>query len=62
MLKLPQSMIYAVIAVNISGFTFLLQMDLLTINSLTAKIIAWTLTIAAWALTYINRKKTFTLF
>lgn len=62
MLKLPQSIIYGVIGINITGFAVLLQLDMLTIRSIEAKIVAWTLTIGIWALAYMKRKKYYTLF
>jgi len=62
MLKLPQSVIFAMIAVNFTAFTIPLQLDMLIFNALTAKLIAWVLTIGAWTLTYTRRKKYFILF
>jgi hypothetical protein len=62
MLKLPQSIIYAVIGVNLTGFAILLQLDLLVINSPILKLVSWLLTIAAWVFTYKKRNKYFTLF
>ena len=62
MLKLPQSIIYAMIAVNITAFTLLLQLDVLVFNAPMAKLIAWASTIGAWTLTYKKRKKFFILF
>lgn len=62
MLKLPLSIIYAMIAFNITAFTVILQLDMLIFNSIIIKIISWSLTIAAWAMVYINRKKMITLF
>jgi hypothetical protein len=62
MLKLPQSIIYAVIGVNLTGFAILLQLDLLVINSPILKLVSWLLTIAAWVLAYQKRNKYFTLF
>lgn len=62
MLKLPQSIIYAVIAVNITAFTLLLQLDMLFFHAPVEKLIAWICTIAAWTLTYKKRKKFFILF
>jgi hypothetical protein len=61
-LKLPQSIIYAMIAVNITAFTLLLQLDMFFFNSPIEKFIAWILTIGAWTLTYKKRKKFFILF
>ena len=57
MFKFPLVIVYAIIALNISVFTGLLQADLLTIQSPTAKIIAWAFTIAAWTVAYLNRHK-----
>lgn len=62
MLKLPQSIIYAVIGVNLTGFAILLQLNLLVINSPILKLVSWLLTIAAWVFTYKKRNKYFTLF
>jgi hypothetical protein len=62
MLKLPLSVIYAMIAFNITAFTVILQLDMLVFNSIIAKIIAWALTIGAWAMVYIKRNKFITLF
>ena len=62
MLKLPQSIIYAIVAVNISGFAILLQLDMLNFNSLWEKLMAWALTTGVWVLAYVNRKKYVTLF
>lgn len=62
MLKLPQSIIYAIVAFNITAFTIPLQLDMLIYKSLILKVIAWVLTIGAWTLTYKKRKKYFILF
>ena len=62
MLKLPQSIIYAMVAVNITAFTLLLQLDMFFFNAFIAKLIAWILTIAAWTLVYKKRKKFFIFF
>ncbi len=57
MFKFPLVIIYAVIAFNITGFAFLLQMDWLIFNAPIYKVIAWALTIGAWVLVYRNRHK-----
>ena len=57
MFKFPLVVIYAIVALNISVFTGLLQADFLIIQSPTAKIIAWAFTIAAWTVAYLNRHK-----
>ena len=62
MLKLPQSIIYAMIGVNITAFTLLLQFDMLIFNALIYKLIAWGCTIGIWTLAYKKRKKFFILF
>lgn len=62
MLKLPQSIIFAMIAFNFTVFSIVLQLDFLKFNSPVIKVIAWALTIGAWVLTYKRRKKYFTLF
>ncbi len=62
MLKIPQSIIYAMIAVNITAFTVLIQLDMLIFNAPIAKLIAWALTIGSWTLAYKKRKKFFILF
>jgi hypothetical protein len=62
MLKLPQSIIYAIVALNITSFTLLLQLDMLFFNTTFEKGIAWALTIGVWVLTYKKRKKFFILF
>jgi hypothetical protein len=60
MLKLRQSIVFAIVALNITAFTIMLQFNMLTFNSPTAKVIAWLITIAAWQLTYMRRNKYFT--
>lgn len=62
MLKLPLSVIYAMIAFNITAFTVILQLDMLVFNSIIAKIIAWALTIGSWYMVYLKRNKFVTLF
>jgi len=62
MLKLPQSIIYAIVAVNFTAFAIVLQLDMLFFNSLIEKLIAWALTIGAWTLVYKKRKKFFIMF
>ena len=62
MLRLPVSILYAMLAFNITAFTLLLQFDKLIFNSIVIKIICWLLTIGAWALVYIKRNKFVTLF
>ena len=61
MFKFPLVVVYAIIALNISVFTGLLQANFLMIQSPVAKAIAWTFTIAAWTLAYLNRHKFYTM-
>lgn len=62
MFRLPMVIIYMIVAFNLTIFTLLLQLDMLMFNLLTAKVIAWLLTVAAWVLAYKNRDKFVTLF
>ena len=62
MLRLPQSIVFAIIAFNITVFAILLQLDLLIFNALWQKLIALTATAGAWTITYQKRHKFFTLF
>jgi len=61
MLRLPQSILFAIIALNITGFAVLLQLDYLFFNSPIQKFIAWVFAVAFWFLTYQRRHKYFTL-
>jgi hypothetical protein len=51
-----------VIAFNITAFTVIMQIDWLIFNSVFAKVIAWTFTVGAWILAYINRDKFVKIF
>lgn len=62
MLKVPQSIIYAMIGVNITGFTLMLQLDMFFFHAPMEKLGAWLLTIGIWTLAYKKRKKFFILF
>ena len=62
MLKLPQSIIIAMVALNITAFTILIQLDWFVFGTPLVKLIAWALTIGAWRFAYMRRKKYFTLF
>ncbi len=62
MFKLPMVIIYMIIAFNITAFTVVLQLDMLIFHSVIAKVIAWTLTVGAWILAYINRDKFVKIF
>ena len=62
MLRLPLSVIIAMIAFNITAFTVLLQLDMSIFKSIIVKVIFWILTIGAWALVYVKRNKFVTLF
>ncbi len=61
MFKLPLVIVYMIIAFNLTAFTLFLQLDMLIFNALVYKIIAWFLTIGAWALAYKNRNKFVTI-
>ena len=62
MLRLPKSIIFAIVALNITGFAIMLQLDLLIFKSPVLKLLIWTASVAFWYLTYTNRHKYFTLF
>jgi len=62
MFKLPVSIIYAMIAFNITAFTVFLLLDMLIFTSIIAKIISSALTIGCWSMVYIKRKKFIKLF
>ena len=62
MFKLPQSIIFAIIAFNLTAFTIPLQLDMLIFKALWLKLLAWTLTLGGWWLTYKRRNKYFVLF
>jgi hypothetical protein len=62
MFKLPLVIIYMIIAFNITAFTVIMQIDWLIFNSVFAKVIAWTFTVGAWILAYINRDKFVKIF
>ncbi|MGO8755656.1 MAG: hypothetical protein ACLQHK_10560 [Gallionellaceae bacterium] len=62
MLKLPQSIIIAMVAFNITAFTILIQLDMFDFGTPMVKFIAWVLTIGAWRLAYMRRNKYFSIF
>ena len=62
MLRFPQSIVFAIIAFNFTIFAVLLQLDLLFFHALWEKLIVWTATVGAWAITYQKRHKYFTVF
>jgi hypothetical protein len=57
MFKVPAVILYMIIAFNITAFSVVLQLDMLIIDSVTAKVISWAVTIAAWYLAYVKRNK-----
>lgn len=61
-MRLPLIIVFAIVALNITMFTLMLQMDFLVFHSPIAKAVAWIFTIGAWALAYVNRKKSVKLF
>lgn len=62
MFKLPMVIIYMIIAFNITAFAVVLQLDMLIIDSVPAKVIAWTLTAGAWMLAYAKRDQFVRIF
>ncbi len=57
MLPYPYFIIASIVAVNITAFTILLQIDWMIFHSLIGKIIAWVITVIAWVFVYIYRNK-----
>ena len=45
------------IALNVSGFALMLQLDMLIFHDVIAKVVAWVVTAGAWALVYVYRNK-----
>ena len=58
-MKIPQSIIFAIVALNVSAFGALLQLDLILPGSTIAKTVTWTLAVACWAFAYLRRDKYF---
>jgi hypothetical protein len=54
--------VYMIVAFNITAFTVVLLMNMLIIDSITAKIISCALSVGAWVLAYVNRHKVVKLF
>ena len=61
MFKFPLVIVYAIVAFNFTAFTTLLQMDMLIFQSPTAKVIAWMVTLTAWAIAYLNRNRFYSI-
>ena len=53
----PYFVLLSIIAFNITAFTVVLQLDMLIIDSIAAKVISWIVTVAAWTVVYIFRNK-----
>ncbi len=49
--------VFAIIAINITMFAIVLQLDLLVFQSDLAKIIAWALAVGSWHMAYKFRNK-----
>ena len=61
MIRIPLFVVYAIVALNITAFTVLLQMDWLIFHSITAKGAAWLASTIAWQMSYLNRHKMYLL-
>jgi len=57
MLKFPLFLVFSMIALNISGFALMLQLDMLIFHDVVAKIVAWLITAGAWVLVYVYRNR-----
>lgn len=62
MFRFPLVIIYMIVAFNITAFTVVLLLNMLIIDSITAKIISCALSVGAWVLAYVNRHKVVKLF
>lgn len=62
MLKLPQSILWAMIAFNFTAFAAVQLMGIVTFRSPWVLIVTLALTVGGWVLTYVQRKKYFVLF
>jgi hypothetical protein len=60
-IRIPLFVVYAIVALNITAFTVLLQMDWLIFHSVVAKGAAWLTSLAAWQMSYWNRHKMYLL-
>ena len=61
LIRIPLFVLYAIVALNITAFAILLQLDLLIFNSMAAKLAAWIASAAAWDIAYLKRHKSFLL-
>jgi hypothetical protein len=62
MFRFPLVIVYMIVAFNITAFTVVLLLNMLVIDSITAKIISCALSVGAWVLAYVNRHKVVKLF
>ena len=61
LIRIPLFVIYAIVALNITAFAILLQLDWLIFNSMAAKFAAWVTSAAAWEIAYLKRYKLYLL-
>jgi hypothetical protein len=57
LLPYPFFVLFSMLALNITAFTVVLQMDMLIFNATVFKVIAWLVTAGSWALAYIYRNR-----
>lgn len=57
MIKLPFFVVFAVLALNITVFAFMLQMDWLIFHSPWAKVFTWAAAVGAWHFAYAFRNR-----
>jgi hypothetical protein len=53
----PLFLIFSMIALNVTGFALMLQLDMLIFHDVIAKGAAWVAAAGAWALVYVYRNK-----
>jgi hypothetical protein len=57
MLKSPLFLLFSMIALNITGFALMLQLDMLIFHDVAAKIVAWLIAAGAWVLVFVFRNR-----
>ena len=53
----PLFLVFSMVALNITGFALMLQLDMLIFHDVVAKIAAWVVAAGAWVLVYVYRNK-----
>ena len=59
MIRIPQFVVYAIVALNITAFALLLQMDWLIFDSVAEKLAAWLVAAVVWQIAYMRRDRVY---